>query len=144
MTLNYWYSELSCLTLSIKGTVWRTSGEVYLLCRWERHLAAVFPVDQIGKLVCCAGYIRRRNYRNFCASWRRNCEICINNFCASWRRNCEICANWRRISLLLLLGAKIFNRQKCVFNYSHAARGAQIIGQSRQCGFAVYAYVTIP
>ena len=49
------------------------------------------PAFQIGKLVCCAGYIRRRNYRNFCASWRRNCEIC---------------ANWRRISLLLLLGAK--------------------------------------
>ena len=62
----------------------------------------------------------------------------------SWRRNCEIWANWRRISLLLLLGAKIFHRQKCVFNYSHAAQGAQIIGQSRQCGFAVYAYVTIP
>ena len=26
------------------------------------------PPAQIGKLVCCAGYIRRRNYRNFCAS----------------------------------------------------------------------------
>ena len=31
-----------CLTLSIKGTVWRTSRQVYLLCRWERHLAG-FP-----------------------------------------------------------------------------------------------------
>ena len=25
-----------------KGTVWRTSRQVYLLCRWERHLAG-FP-----------------------------------------------------------------------------------------------------
>ena len=31
-----------CLNLSIKGTVWRTSRQVYLLCRWERHLAG-FP-----------------------------------------------------------------------------------------------------
>ena len=31
-----------CLTLSINGIVWRTSGQVYLLCRWERH-SAVFP-----------------------------------------------------------------------------------------------------
>ena len=26
-----------CLTLSINGTVWRTSRQVNLLCRWERH-----------------------------------------------------------------------------------------------------------
>ena len=37
-----WYSQLPCLTLSIEGTVWRTSRQVYLLCRWERHLAG-FP-----------------------------------------------------------------------------------------------------
>ena len=37
-----WYSQLPCLTLSIKGTVWRTSRQVYLLCRWEWHLAG-FP-----------------------------------------------------------------------------------------------------
>ena len=28
--------------LSIEATVWRTSRQVYLLCRWERHLAG-FP-----------------------------------------------------------------------------------------------------
>ena len=33
---------LPCLTLSIKGTVWKTSRQVYLLCCWERHLAG-FP-----------------------------------------------------------------------------------------------------
>ena len=32
----------SCLTLSIEGTVWRTNRQVYLLYRWERHLAG-FP-----------------------------------------------------------------------------------------------------
>ena len=32
----------SCLTLSIKGTAGRTSRQVYLLCRWKRHLAG-FP-----------------------------------------------------------------------------------------------------
>ena len=31
-----------CLTLSIKETVWRTSRQVYLLCRWERPLAGFF------------------------------------------------------------------------------------------------------
>ena len=36
------YSQLPCLTFSIKGTVWRTSRQVYLLCRWERHLTG-FP-----------------------------------------------------------------------------------------------------
>ena len=30
------------LTFSIKGTVWRTSWQVRLLCRWERHLTG-FP-----------------------------------------------------------------------------------------------------
>ena len=29
-------SQLPCLTLSIKGTVWKTSRQVYL-CRWEKH-----------------------------------------------------------------------------------------------------------
>ena len=28
-----------CLTLSIKGAVWQTSRQVYLLCRWENRLA---------------------------------------------------------------------------------------------------------
>ena len=37
-----WYLQLPCLTLSIKGTVWRTSRQVYLLCRSKRHLAG-FP-----------------------------------------------------------------------------------------------------
>ena len=37
-----WYSQLPWLTFSIKGTVWRTSRRVYLLYRWERHLAG-FP-----------------------------------------------------------------------------------------------------
>ena len=36
-----WYSQLPYLTLSIKGTVWRTSRQVYLLCRWEWHLAGL-------------------------------------------------------------------------------------------------------
>ena len=31
-----------CLTLSIEGTVWSTSRQVYLLCRWKKHLAG-FP-----------------------------------------------------------------------------------------------------
>ena len=43
MTLKLvWYSQLLCLTLSITGTVWRTSRQVRLLCHWERHLAG-FP-----------------------------------------------------------------------------------------------------
>ena len=33
------FAQLSYLTLSIKGTVWRTSRQVYLLCRWLRQLA---------------------------------------------------------------------------------------------------------
>ena len=32
----------SCLTLRVKGIMWRTSLQVYLLCRWKRHLAG-FP-----------------------------------------------------------------------------------------------------
>ena len=34
--------QLPCSTLSIEGTVWRTSRQVYLLYRWKRHLAG-FP-----------------------------------------------------------------------------------------------------
>ena len=30
-----------CLRLSIKGTAWRTSRQVYLLCGWERHLTGL-------------------------------------------------------------------------------------------------------
>ena len=33
MTLKLVFTLLFCLTLSIKGTVWRTSQQVYLLCR---------------------------------------------------------------------------------------------------------------
>ena len=36
-------SQLSCLMISIKGTVWRTSQQVYLLCRLEGRLAG-FPI----------------------------------------------------------------------------------------------------
>ena len=35
------FSQLPCLTLSINGTVWRTSRQVYL-CHGEKHLAG-FP-----------------------------------------------------------------------------------------------------
>ena len=41
-TLRLVFTALPCLTLSIKGTVWRTSLHVYLLCCWERHLSG-FP-----------------------------------------------------------------------------------------------------
>ena len=37
-----WYSQLPCFTFSIEGTAWRTSRQVYLLCRWERHVTG-FP-----------------------------------------------------------------------------------------------------
>ena len=37
ITLN-WYYTASCLTLSIKETVWRTSRRDCLWCRWENHL----------------------------------------------------------------------------------------------------------
>ena len=33
-----WYSQLSCLTLSKIGIVWRTSRQACLLCPWTRHL----------------------------------------------------------------------------------------------------------
>ena len=39
MTLKLVFTA-SCLTLSIKGTVWSTSRQVYL-CLWERHLAGL-------------------------------------------------------------------------------------------------------
>ena len=29
------------MTFSIKETVWRASWQVYLLCRWERHLTGI-------------------------------------------------------------------------------------------------------
>ena len=41
MTLKLLFTD-ACLTLSIEGTVWKTSPQVYLLCRWERHLVG-FP-----------------------------------------------------------------------------------------------------
>ena len=44
-----WYSQLPCLTLSIKETVWRTSWQVYLLCRWERHLAGLPHLSVVDK-----------------------------------------------------------------------------------------------
>jgi len=36
--LKSWYSQLSCLTFSIKGIVRRTSRKIRLLCPWARHL----------------------------------------------------------------------------------------------------------
>ena len=48
MTLN-WYSQLPCLTLGIIGTVWRTSRQVYLLCRWERHLAGFLHLGVVDR-----------------------------------------------------------------------------------------------
>ena len=47
MTSN-WYSQLPCLTFSIKGTGWRTSRQVYL-CRWERHLPGFFHLVVVDK-----------------------------------------------------------------------------------------------
>ena len=41
MTLKLVFTA-SLLDLSINGTEWRTSRQVYLLCRWDRHLAG-FP-----------------------------------------------------------------------------------------------------
>ena len=41
MTLKLVFTA-SLLDFSIKGTVWRTTPQVYLLCRWERHLTG-FP-----------------------------------------------------------------------------------------------------
>jgi len=35
---NSWYSQLPCLTFSIKGIVWWTSQHVCLLCFWASHL----------------------------------------------------------------------------------------------------------
>ena len=43
------YSQLPCLTLSIKGTVRRTSRLVYLLCRWERHLARFTHLGEVDR-----------------------------------------------------------------------------------------------
>ena len=42
-SLENWYSQLLCLTLSIKGIVWRTNQQVHQLCRWEGHLAGLPP-----------------------------------------------------------------------------------------------------
>ena len=39
----------SCLTFSIKGTVWRTSRQVYLLCRWERHLTRLSHLGVVDR-----------------------------------------------------------------------------------------------
>ena len=41
------YSRLPCLTLSIKGTVWRTSRASNFLCHWERHLAGFLILDSL-------------------------------------------------------------------------------------------------
>ena len=44
-----WYSQLPCLTLSIEGTEWRTSRQVCLLCRWERHLAGFLHLSVVNR-----------------------------------------------------------------------------------------------
>jgi len=36
--LKSWYSQLPCLTFSIKEIVWRTIQQVRLLCPWASHL----------------------------------------------------------------------------------------------------------
>ena len=41
--------HLPCLTLSIKGTVWRTSRQVCVLWRWERHLAGFPHLDVVDR-----------------------------------------------------------------------------------------------
>ena len=46
---NFWYSQLPCLTFSIKGTAWRTSRQVYLLYRWERHLVGFPPLGVVDR-----------------------------------------------------------------------------------------------
>ena len=42
MTLKLVFTASLLDAQHFKGTVWRTSRQVYLLCRWERHLAG-FP-----------------------------------------------------------------------------------------------------
>ena len=52
MTANC-YSQLPCLTLSIKGTVWRTSRQVYLLCRCkicEKILSGIPSFSSDGRV----------------------------------------------------------------------------------------------
>ena len=39
----------SCLKLSIKRTEWSTSRQVYLLWRWERHLAEFPHLRVVGR-----------------------------------------------------------------------------------------------
>ena len=56
-TNHFNYSQLLCLTLSINGTVWRTSRQVCFLCHWQRqlvgfpHLGVVAIWPAIPKLV---------------------------------------------------------------------------------------------
>ena len=40
---------IPCLTFNIKGTVWRTSRQLCLLCRWERRLAGFPHVGVINR-----------------------------------------------------------------------------------------------
>ena len=60
LSLKPWYSLLPGLTLSIAGTVWKTRRQVYLLCRWKRHLAG-FPhlrvADRSPKRACKSALI---------------------------------------------------------------------------------------
>ena len=59
MTLKLVFTA-SWLTLSIKSLVCRTSRQVYLLCRWKRHLAKFLHLDMVvrwsatPKRVCIA------------------------------------------------------------------------------------------
>ena len=49
--------DSDCLPFSTKEAVWKTSRQVYLLCRWKRHLAG-FPhlgvVDRWQETPKCA------------------------------------------------------------------------------------------
>ena len=74
MTLN-WYSQLPCLTLSIKGTVWRTSRQVYLLCRWERHLAG-FP--HLGEVDSWLATPKRARIAHWSLSRERRMNMHLN------------------------------------------------------------------
>ena len=50
--LKKWYSQLSCLALSKKGIVWRTSWQACWLCPWARHLTGClyFYVATAGRI----------------------------------------------------------------------------------------------
>ena len=46
-----WYSQLSCLALSKKGIMWRTSWQACLLCSWPRHLTGCLHLHVAEQVV---------------------------------------------------------------------------------------------